>query len=94
MTIPCTHSVDCGVIGGSCCDLGLYGGRPSHGVCLRVCDQYDGPARGRGDVLHKLIKTVTLGTVTPCKGCNGRVRDMNAKHPSKQTQGILEGVDT
>lgn len=94
MIISCTNWRDCGVIGGGCCALELFDNHPSFVKCLRVCDQYDGPARGRGDMVAKLIKTITLGTVTPCGGCNGRKHDMNAKHPSKQTEELLAGVDT
>ena len=45
MTIPCTNWSDCGVISGGCCALGLFGGHPGVGVCLRRCDQYVGPDR-------------------------------------------------
>ena len=45
MTIPCKHWRECGVNGGGCCDIGAYQ-RPSFGVCLVHCKQYDGPDRG------------------------------------------------
>ena len=41
--VQCSHWSACGVNGGGCCDLGLYGGRPSFGVCLQHCGIYDGP---------------------------------------------------
>ena len=44
MTIPCTNWRDCSVNGGGCCTIDAYE-RPSFGVCLRICDQYDGPDR-------------------------------------------------
>jgi hypothetical protein len=31
--IPCKHWTECGVNGGGCCSLGLFGGRPSVGTC-------------------------------------------------------------
>ena len=34
----CDSWKDCGVRQGGCCQLGLYGGRPSLGVCAK-CDQ-------------------------------------------------------
>lgn len=34
----CKYWKNCGVIGGGCCELGLYGGQPSFGVCNQ-CDQ-------------------------------------------------------
>ena len=92
MIVACTNWRNCGSSNSGRCDLGLFGGRPSFGVCLRVCDQYDGPARGRGDLLHKLIKTATLGLAKPCNGCKERRVNGNAKHPSKQAQQILAGV--
>ena len=45
MIIPCKHSSDFGGTSASHCDLGLHGGHPSFGVCLRVCDKYVGPDR-------------------------------------------------
>lgn len=72
------------------CVLGLHGGRPSFGVCLRACDQYDGPNRGRGDLYHKLSKAATLGLVEPCNGCKKRRVTQNVKHPSKVLAGVAE----
>jgi len=37
MTIPCPHWSDCGLRHGGCCALGLFGGRPSYGVCASAC---------------------------------------------------------
>lgn len=34
----CGRWFDCGVAGGGCCSLGLYGGRPSSAVCRHLCD--------------------------------------------------------
>ena len=51
----CRHWHDCGIAGGGCCRLGLYGGRPSHGVC-RACPTYTGPNRGLGDWVHRFAK--------------------------------------
>lgn len=44
MNMRCNHWRDCGVTGGGCCAINAYE-RPSRGVCLRICDQYDGPDR-------------------------------------------------
>lgn len=81
MGIPCSQWRECGYIGGGCCAAGHYNG-PSYGVCLQLCPHYDGPARGRGDLLKTLISTVTLGTVQPCGGCQERRADMNQAHPA------------
>ncbi len=95
VNIPCKHWSDCGVNGGGCCAINVFGkGTVSFGMCLKSCDQYTGPARGRGDVLHKLAKTATLGLVKPCNGCKKRRVNGNLKHPSRQTQEILAEVDT
>ena len=88
MQIPCTHWRACGYIDGGCCAAGHYNG-PSYGVCLQVCTHYDGPARGRGDLLKKLIGAVTLGTVQPCGGCQERQKAMNAAHPAGWVQEKL-----
>ena len=50
-TIDCIHHRSCSVIGGGCCARGLYGGSPSHGVCLRLCADRVPRHRGLGDRL-------------------------------------------
>ena len=40
MDCRCTHWTDCGVSGGGCCGLKLYGGRPSFGTCMQ-CNKND-----------------------------------------------------
>ena len=62
--------------GGGCCAIGAYE-RPSFGVCLRVCDQYDGPPRGVGDMIHSAIKQATNGKLKPCGGCTKRRNTLN-----------------
>lgn len=84
----CKHWTDCGVAGGGCCAKGLYGGKPSAGVCLRVCPEYDGPARGAGDALAKAIHTLTAGLVKPCGGCRKRQAALNAALPIRQSEKI------
>lgn len=42
------------------CTLGLYGGRPSPGVCRR-CTSYRGPWRGAGDAVRSLVRILFLG---------------------------------
>ena len=48
---PCRHWHDCGIIGGGCCRIGRYGGKPSLGTC-RVCPSYSGRPRGWGDIAY------------------------------------------
>jgi hypothetical protein len=73
---------------GKGCSLGLFGGKPSPGVCS-VCDQYDGPARGVGDIVHKVAKATGIAkaakaveqvTGKPC-GCAERRAALNAAVP-------------
>lgn len=73
---------------GNGCSLGLFGGRPSAGVCS-VCDRYEGPARGAGDIVHKVAtitgissaaKAVERMTGKPC-GCAERRAALNAALP-------------
>lgn len=70
------------------CSLGLYGGRPSPGICS-ICPSYDGPARGFGDVVHsiaritgvaRVAKAVEAATGKPC-GCAERRAALNAAVP-------------
>ena len=87
--IPCSHWRDVGGTHGGDCAAGHYEG-PSYGVCLQHCVHYDGPARGRGDLLKTLISTVSLGMVQPCGGCQERQKAMNAAHPAGWVRDTLE----
>lgn len=70
--------------------LPLYGDRPSPGVC-RICQHYDGPARGLGDVVERaarvtgvkrVVKAVEAATGRKC-GCDGRRESLNRRIPFK-----------
>lgn len=76
----CTHALA----------LPLYGARPSAGVC-RVCEHYDGPARGLGDVVERaarltgvkrVVKAVEAATGRKC-GCAARRESLNRRIPFK-----------
>ena len=71
--IQCSQWSDCGIPSGGCCAAGHYE-RPSFGVCLKVCQHYDGPARGLGDTIAKVTKAVGI---KPCGGCKKRRRKLN-----------------
>lgn len=43
MKLPCIEWSECGVNGGGCCRRGLFGGKPSFGICVNHCDLYAGP---------------------------------------------------
>jgi hypothetical protein len=73
--VKCKHLME-GV-----CLKGLYGGRPSPGICLAHCIEYDGPSRGNGDRVDKVLRAITLGgskiVKRKCKKCQKRQRRMN-----------------
>lgn len=54
------------------CTLGLYGGRPSPGVC-RVCPSYRGPWRGAGDAVRALVRVAFLGRLDVAERLAARV---------------------
>ena len=54
------------------CTLGLYGGRPSPGVC-RQCPSYRGPLRGAGDAVRSLVRILFLGRTDIAERLAGRV---------------------
>jgi hypothetical protein len=54
---PCKHWT------GSECRLGLFGGRPSPGVC-QTCDKYAGGPRGLGDLVELATKVTGIKAVT------------------------------
>ena len=74
MTHTCKHH------DGKGCTLGLLGGRPSPGACLH-CDRYDGPSRGLGDTVKKVIDSATVGLVRKCGGCQKRREALNELFP-------------
>jgi hypothetical protein len=66
---------------GERCRLELFGGRPSPGVC-DACDAYEGPPRGLGDRVERVLKAtgvagvVELVTGGGC-GCSARRTKLN-----------------
>ena len=54
------------------CTLGLYGGRPSPGVC-RQCSSYSGPPRGLGDAVRACVRVLFLGRLDIAERLAGRV---------------------
>lgn len=83
--MSCKHHID-----GECrhsLALPLYGARPSAGVC-GVCEHYDGPARGLGDVIAMATAVTGIDRAlkavvgTNC-GCAERQQMLNEKIPFK-----------
>lgn len=81
--------MSCDYHDGRGCSLGLYGGRPSPGVCL-TCDQYQGKPRGLGDVAHTVIKAVGLDRLAP-KGCGCSKR---RKWLNDRTKPVSRNIET
>lgn len=78
----------CDHMAAGACSLGLFGGRPSEGVCSR-CPKYEGPARGAGDVIHSALDAIGIVKVMEfvfdgnC-GCERRRAALNAMMPRKE----------
>lgn len=70
------------------CAKGLHDGEPTVEQCF-ACDQYEGPARGAGDVVAKAIDAVTFGKVKKCGGCNKRQVKLNAVVPFTEPGGTI-----
>lgn len=68
----CLHLVNSGA-----CGLGLHPGRVSPGTCFR-CPQYDGPSRGVGDTVAKMLDSVG---VRKCGKCRERQAKLNERVP-------------
>ncbi|MFG0249243.1 MAG: hypothetical protein ACF8OB_10180 [Phycisphaeraceae bacterium JB051] len=78
--VPCKHWQDCGLLDGGCCSINAYR-HPSHGICLHVCHQYDGPDRGLGDTVKRAIHKISGGRIKPCGACQKRQRKLNQLIP-------------
>ena len=78
--IPCKHWENCGIANGGCCKINAYQ-KPSHGLCLNICNQYDGPDRGLGDSIKRAIQTLTAGKIKPCLACKKRQHKLNQLLP-------------
>lgn len=63
MSIDCEHWANCGICGGGCCAISLYGGRPSLGTCA-VCVQRKPTAPG-------FVQKVAHGLVGIAKAVTG-----------------------
>ena len=77
--------MSCNHHNGEGCSLGLFGGRPSPGVCA-TCDQYQGKPRGIGDMVQKVaektgIKAVVEKVTGGGCGCNERRDKLNKLVP-------------
>lgn len=78
--IPCKHWENCNITHGGGCKINAYQ-KPSHGICLKICNQYDGPDRGLGDSIKRAIQTLTAGKIKPCSACQKRQHKLNQLLP-------------
>lgn len=71
------------------CSLGLFGGKPSPGVC-ETCTRYQGRPRGLGDVIHAAAKATGLDRLAPkgC-GCSKRRAALNDSVPFEKKRDPL-----
>lgn len=83
MSVYCRYWSDCGVKGGGCCSLNLYGGKPSRGVCGQ-CDKRE---PGLGDAVAKALDVTGVGPAVDriIKAVTGRPCDC-AKRRQKLNQ--------
>lgn len=73
--------MNCLHLEGHRCRLGLHGGVPSAGVCA-VCQSYDGPLRGLGDVVDVATSLLRIKQIVgDCGGCAERRAALNAALP-------------
>jgi len=63
--IHCRHWSDCASPDGGCCASGLYGGRPSRGVCRHICPNRQGALTAQ---------TILRGAVGITKAITGQDR--------------------
>jgi hypothetical protein len=78
--------MSCKHLHGHCTNIGAvaHGFIPSPGVCS-VCPQYDGPARGLGDIVHTVAQVTGVAAVVkavaPDCGCEQRRQALNQSFP-------------
>lgn len=71
--IDCEHWSECGVNGGGCCAISKFGNKPSHGVCLTICQlnkkqEYEFPNSNTKNVKEASAPEVNdEGGCTSCK---------------------------
>jgi hypothetical protein len=58
---------------------------------LKGCAEYDGPARGLGDLVHSAIHTVSRGKIKPCGGCKKRRNNWNRRAVEKKLAEMANG---
>ena len=83
LMVQCSKWSDCGVPSGGCCSDGHFGGRPSACTCMIACGHYDGPSRGVGDTVAKVLAVVGVKKTSGCNCANRQVA-LNQMVPYKK----------
>lgn len=73
------------------CTLGLYGGKPSPGVC-RQCSSYSGSWRGAGDAVRAIVRILFLGRVDIAERIAARVESASGKRKDSESAPVIPGV--
>lgn len=55
--IGCEHWSECDIVGGGCCTIGAYD-RPSYGICLNICEKYQGDPVERERLAAQLAASI------------------------------------
>lgn len=69
--MTCRHWEDIGLRSGGKCALGLFGGRPSFGVCVKSCTRR--APGGTVDLLERMHEAAHPSGMEPISGCCDRV---------------------
>lgn len=73
------------------CTLGLYGGKPSPGVC-RQCASYRGPLRGAGDAVRAIVRVLFVGRTDIAERIAERIESMRKPHRKSPSIPVIPGV--
>ena len=73
------------------CTLGLYGGKPSPGVC-RQCASYRGSWRGAGDAVRAIVRVLFVGRTDIAERIAERIESMRKPHRKSPSIPVIRGV--
>lgn len=73
------------------CSLGLYGGKPSPGVC-RQCASYRGPWRGAGDAVRAIVRVLFLGRTDMAERLAARIGRLRTPRGISASLPVIPGV--
>lgn len=61
--VNCKQWIDVGIEDGGACSLGLYGGRPSHGVCRQCPSREPVEPEGLGDRIGRWLHRIRVDRI-------------------------------